>query len=230
MDKTAIQNLAIVLIGAKTIISDTDAAKAGLLAKTLWDISYRGMLELPHNWKFATTRACITGNLTTTPTSGQYSYQYKLPVLCLRVIAQIDQYDDDTEYDHKIENFLSAEAVPKTYPVILTNETTCYIKYIHDLNQDYEIRRWPSWFARIVALDLALLMCEPLKQDKQKVNQLEIKMHNPVTGWMDKAVAANGLSDSNTTSEHRDSDRGNNEVLNAGSELPHGKKYIISRE
>jgi len=227
MDKTAIQNLAIVLVGGKTIVADTDATKAAQLASSLWEISYRGMLELPYNWEFAVTRDEITGNLTTTPVIGHYGYRYKLPKLCLRVISQIDQYDDNVEYEHRIENFMDSDN--KTHPVIVTNESTCFIKFICDLGQDYEVRRWPGWFARIVALDLAQQMCEPLKQDKQKVNQLDIKMNLPVYGWMARAIQANGLFGMDTTDNYDDTDKGNNDVINASRSVDSTWQHIIER-
>ena len=227
MDKTAIQNLAIVLVGGKTIVSASDKSKAALLVKSLWDISYRGMLELPYDWEFAVTRQEITGNLTTTPAIGHYGYRYKLPELCLRVIAQIDRYDDNVESEHRIENFMDSNN--KTFPVIVTNESKCYIKYICDLGQDYEIRRWPGWFARIVALDLAQQMCEPLKQDKQKVNQLDAKMNLPVIGWMARAIQANGLYGMDTTSNNDDTSKGNNDVVNAAAEMVSTRSRIIER-
>ena len=229
IDKIKIINLSVVLIGSKTLQSPTDNTKAARLASQLFDISYRAMLELPVNWVFATTRENITGNVTTAPTVGQYSYRYKLPGKCLRVIAQVDRDDDDKEYTHRIENYVDTSE--NSFPALITNEITCYIRYIYDLGQDNEIRRWPAWFSRIVALDLAILMCEPMKQDKVKKNQLLAMMVEPAMGWMTKAIQANGMYGADTSvSTVEDLDRGNRDVLNASAEDLTLRRYIVERD
>jgi hypothetical protein len=228
MNKTQIQNLALYLVGAKSVITDADAAKGARHVKALWEISYKGMLELPYNWKFATTRKDITGDSTTAPTVGHYDYRYKLPKKCLRVIAQIDEDDDTVEYEHRTENYVDSNE--KSFPCIVTDQSECFIKYIYDLGQDYEIARWPSWFARLVALDLAILMCEPLKQDKLKVNQLYLLWHNPASpksSWIDRAISANAMSDDDVNDDNESLDRGNTEVLSAPVTEDVTRNYIV---
>jgi len=178
--KIDVINLAVLLVGGKKLIAPTDNTKSARLAKAYWDLTYKAMLELPVNWRFATTYKEITGNATTDPVIGSYSYRFKLHKNCLRVIAQLDETDSEFQYNHEIENYVDSNE--KSFPAILTNTEDCFIKYIYDLGQDYEIGRWPAWFSRLVALDLAILLCEPMKQDKVKKNQLMIQMLDPTVG------------------------------------------------
>jgi hypothetical protein len=227
-NKTEIQNAAIVLIGARTIVSDSDNTKAARLANSLWQISYRGMLELPYNWKFATVREDITGNVTTAPTVGHYDYRYTLPGKCLRVISQIDEYDDTVEYEHRIENYVDTNE--NSHRCIVTDEDECFIKYIYDLGQDNEIARWPGWFARLVGLDLAILMCEPIKQDRPKKNQLMAMMIEPATGWLARAIQADGMYDADVSDADEKTDRGNRDVIEATVLTDVTRQYIVQRE
>lgn len=226
--KVDIENTALALIGAKTIVADTDATKAARLVKSLWEISYRGMLELPYNWNFATVREDITGNSTTAPTVGHYDYRYKLPVKCLRVIAQIDEDDDATEYEYRIENYVDANE--NSHPCIVTDENECFIKYIYDLGATNEIGRWPAWFARLVALDLAIILCEPMKQDKKKKNQLMIMMTEPVYGWLARAIQADGMYGADVGDNEMKLSRGNDDVLDASVSDEVTRSYIALRE
>lgn len=226
INKTNIINLGVVLVGAKTLVATTDKVKAAKLALILWELSYRGVLELPHNWYFATVRDEL--NSTTAPTIGHYKYRYTLPKKCLRVIAQIDEDDDTLEYEHRIENYVNTDE--KSFPVLVSNESECFVKYIYDLGEDYEIARWPAWFSRLVALDLAILLCEPLKQDKVKKNQLMAMMLDPTVGWLARAIQANGMYGTNVGSAGENSDAGNNDVLNASTMGNLTKRYIVERE
>ncbi len=54
--KVDIINLALSLVGAKKLIAATDNTKAAKLAASLFKTSYKAMAELPHNWKFLTSR------------------------------------------------------------------------------------------------------------------------------------------------------------------------------
>ena len=65
------------------------------------------------------------------------------------------------------------------YELVL-QDACCFIKYIRER---VNVGVWPAWFGRLVALDLAIVLCEPLKQDKQKKNQLLIMMSVRVFAW-----------------------------------------------
>ena len=221
-------NLGIILTGAKKVVGTTDNTKAARLASMFWELSYKGMLELPVNWKFSTTREEITGDVTTAPAIGSYSYRYKLPKKCLRVISQIDERDEDIEYTHIIENYVDSSE--DSYPVIMTNTEKCFIKFIYDLGQDNEIGRWPAWFARLVALDLAIMICEPMTQDKVKKNQLMIQMLDPSSGWFARAVQADGMYGAIVNDDLMPVEQGNRDVLDAAARRGLVKRYIFERE
>lgn len=220
--KIDVVNLALVLVGAKTLTGLTDASKAARLSNSLWELSSRGIMELPENWKFLTARAELSQ--TDTPAFGEYDYQYPLPTKCLRVIAVVDEDGDDTEYKYRREVYVGSSTETD---VILTNQSECFILYIRER---IDVGRWPGWFARLVALDLAIVLCEPLKQDKQKKNQLLAMMTEPAYGWLAKAIQANGLEDMNVSDDNVSLDKGNRSVIEAASAAEITKKYIIVRD
>jgi len=217
-----IENLALVLVGAKTIVGRSDATKAARLITSLFETSYRGMMELPVEWKFLRTSAQLSS--TTDPVIGQYDYRYLLPAGCLRVIACVDEDDYKTEHPYRREVYVDADN--KEHDVILMDEDECFILYIRNRSN---VGCWPAWFCRLVALDLAILLCEPLKQDKQKKNQLLTMMIEPSVGWMARAIQANGLEDADTSEDNINLDRGNTEVVDAAEVEEVTKKYVITR-
>ncbi len=217
-----IKNLALTLVGAKKLTTASDASKAGRLTSSLFELSRGGMFALPVNWKFATTRAEL--GATTDPAFGYYDHQFILPADCVRVIAQVDEDSDKIEYEHRREVFIDTSN--NKHEVILTNQDDCFIKYIC---LRVNVGKWPAYFARLVALDLAILLCEPLKQDKAKKNQLLVLMTASVDGWLAKAIQANGMEDKDVTRNMTSIDKGNTDVLDAAL----GKivdKYLIVRE
>lgn len=224
--KVDIINLALSLCGAKKVIAVADNTKAAKLAASLFKTSYRAIAELPHNWKFLTSRAQL-GALTE-PGFGSWEHQFEIPIFCLRVLAQIDVDDDTLEYDWKREVYI--DSTGGEHDALLTNQATCYIRYIRDRGTDQAIARWPGWFSRIIALDLAILLCEPLKQDKVKKNQLLQMMVDPVRGWLPLAIASNGMEDVTTNKDGVNLDDGNKDVLEASNPSAIIRKYIQTRE
>lgn len=222
ISETDVKNLGLVLVGARKLTSATDASKAGRLTSSLFELSRGGMFSLPVNWKFATTRAELGS--TTDPSFGYYDHQFILPANCVRIVAQVDEDSDKIEYEHRREVYIDSSS--NEHDVILTNQDACFIKYIR-LRMNVAV--WPVWFARLVALDLAILLCEPLKQDKAKKNQLLMLMTAPVDGWLAKAIQANGMEDKDVTSNGVSLDKGNTDVLDAAT-VRITDKYIALRE
>lgn len=209
IDQVGIYNLAVLLVGGSKLTSPTGTSKEARLARTLFDFSAYGMHALPIDWRFATSRAQLS-RLTATPAFGPYDYQYLLPSSLVRVIAVVDVDDDDTQYEYDREVYVASDSTEKE--VVLVNELTCYIKYIR---YRVNIGTWPAWFARLVALDLAILMCEPLKQDKRKVNQLYALLTDPAKGWLARAIQANAMENARTNDNNENLNAGNDDVLNA---------------
>lgn len=218
IDKIGIFNLAITLVGGAKITSLTGNSKEVRLANTLFDFSAHGMFALPIDWRFATSRAQLA-RLSDDPDFGPFDYQFGLPEKCVRVIAVVDKDSDDAQYEYDREVYISGSTERE---VILVNELTCYIKYIRYITN---IGRWPVWFSRLVGLDLAILLCEPLKKDKQKKSQLYSLLTAPGTGWLARAIQANAMENARTNANNENLNAGNNDVLNAPTMSVIDKRY-----
>lgn len=211
-------NAALLLIGAKKISSLTDATKAARLASSLYELARNEIFDLPIDWKFATTRAELSA-YATDPLFG-YDYQYELPAGCRRVVAMVDEEGDEVEYEWRTEVVVTGAGVgQKERNMLLTNQSEAFIKYIVIRTN---LSRWPGWFTKLVYVNLAILLCEPLKQDKQKKNQLLIMYEEAYK----KAEAANGMSDVDVSSDNIRFDRGNTEVVDAARSEQANKRYI----
>lgn len=218
IDQIGIYNLANMLVGGAKITSLTGKTKEVRLANTLFDFSAHGMFGLPINFRFATARAQLA-RLNEDPASGPYDYQFVLPENCERVIAVVDEDDDDVQYEYDREVYISGST---ERDVVLVNELTCFIKYIR---YRANIGAWPIWFARLVALDLAILLCEPLKKDKAKKSQLFSLLTAPGTGWLARAIQANAMENARTNDNNENLNEGNDDVLNASIAGVRDKRY-----
>ena len=203
-------NLGIALYGGTDIASKTANTKSAKLAKKFFQVSSKATFELPYDWRFATHRLQLAQ--TTAPSFGSYSYQYLLPSKYVRLIHLIDEDDDEVEYPYRREIWLDANK--KERPVFLSNETTAYIRYIREL----EVGNWPMWFARLVALDLSMILVAPVAQDKVQKNLLLKQALDPIHGWLAQAIQANGLEDVDVDDNFVDKDKGNDDVIDAGVE------------
>jgi hypothetical protein len=210
-----VKNLALIHIGAGIISSENGSSKEQKNTKLIYPLSRDEMMELPINWHFLTTRAQLNPH-TDDPATG-YDYQYVLPSDSKKVIAMVDEHGDEIEYDHRIEAYKQSDN--KIVDVLQCNETTCFIKYI--INRD-DPSDWPAWFVRLVYLDMAVKMCEPLKQDYQKFNQLEIWWRRAYL----QAKASNGQWNAKTDLNAVRTDDGNDDVLWAPDVSEPRTKYI----
>lgn len=221
--KLDVVNLGLTLVGSTVLTSLTGTGKPTKLVNSQFELSARGVFGLPINWKFATARAQL-GRHGTDPAFGKYDYQYVLPANCERVIAVVDPVNEDFHYEYDREVYASGNT---QVDVVLVNQTTCYIKYIlYRLN----VGAWPGWFCRLVALDLAIFLCEPLKQDKQKKNQLYSLLTAPGTGILARAIQANGMEFARVNTSGQNINEGNDDVLNASLSTLVPKRYIVERE
>lgn len=221
IDKIGVYNLAITLVGGAKITSLTGNSKEVRLANTLFDFSAHGMFALPIDLRFATSRAELS-RLSDDPAFGPYDYQFVLPNLCERVIAVVDEDSDDAQYEYDREVYVANDDTE--IEVVLVNETTCFIKYIR---YRINIGTWPAWFARLVGLDLAILLCEPLKKDKQKKSQLYSLLTAPSTGWLARAVQANAMENARTGAGNVNINAGNTDVLDASILTVVDKRYKV---
>ena len=221
IDKIGIYNLAITLVGGAKITSLTGNSKEVRLANTLFDFSAHGMHALPIDWRFATSRAQLS-RLSDDPAFGPYGYQFVLPALCERVIAVVDKDSDDAQYEYDREVYVASDSSEKE--VVLVNELTCYIKFIRYRKN---LGTWPVWFSRLVGLDLAILLCEPLKKDKQKKSQLHALLTAPGTGWLARAIQANAMENARTNMNNENVNAGNTDALDASIVSVIDKRYKV---
>ncbi len=203
-------NAAVLLIGAKKLFSTSDATKAARLASAMYELAGDEMFALPiiDGWKFARTRAQLAA-LDDDIAFGEYSYQYQLPPGYVRMLALCDVDDTETEYKWRRELFVRTRTDGEDeIAVLLTNQTPAYIRYVRRVRSE---ALWPAWFRRLVYINLAIILCEPLKQDKQKKNQLLVMLEDAKKD----AEQANGLEDVNTDSNNVNLDNGNTDVIDA---------------
>lgn len=155
-----IANRALTKIGAKRLVSLDDNTKEGRETKSMFTIVRDAMLRA-HNWRFSIKRAEVAAQVDA-PAFG-YSYQYRLPADCLKVLWVGDFYPgaDHSDYigadtsEYAIENGL-----------ILTD-------YVAPLKLRYVARiedptLFDSLFVEAFACKLAMELAEPLTQSGTK--------------------------------------------------------------
>lgn len=110
MDEVAICNAALYAIGATPIDNFDESTDAARICKARWP-KIRDAVLRAHKWNCATRRAELA-RLAAAPAFG-WSYQYQLPVDCVRVL----EMSEDVSF--LVEN-----------GVLLTDNSTAKIKYI----------------------------------------------------------------------------------------------------
>lgn len=212
---TEVKKIGLVYIG---VTEDDD--KANRAANTVYDRAVGIVSEL-FNWKFFKTRAELAvvadANGEVTPVCG-YAHQFELPTNCKRIVAFVDEDGDDIEYEYRKE---FVKVGDNEYDVILTDETTCFVKYIA---VRLDPAKWPDAFSHLVSVQIALMICEPLKQDKQKLNQLAL-IYGQVRN---DAEIFNAAEDQNVDSDGVPLDAGKDDVVEASSVDEADKTYIRS--
>ena len=222
ISETDLKNAALALVGEEPLSSLTDDSKAQMHTELLYPLARNECFDMRVNWAFCKARAEV-GAYAVAPILGSYDYQFVLPSGCRRVRTLQESTDDDTEYEFRREVLVVTSGGREIeHDVILANVSTAYITYTR-LRTDPN--RWPAYFTHLVYIRLAILLCEPLKQDKQKKNQL-LKMYENA---LFEAKAGNGAEDADTTDQDRNSDLGNNDVLDAAQDSDVEKRYIVNR-
>ena len=203
--KIDVINYALVLAGEKQINATTDPVKAAKLADSMWEIVTLAVCDNPYvDWKFQTVRGTLS-ELSDTPASG-YDHQYAYPDNARRIIATINEDDDTIEFKWRRELYIDSSN--KEYDVLLTNEDTVRVKY---LVYRADPAKWPGWYVELVATKLAVVVSEPLKQDKKHREQLRSMLLTAV----ETAMAGNQREDTDVNAENEDLDKGNTSVVGA---------------
>ncbi len=213
-----IVNAALMLVGAEKLTALTDASKSARLATAMFDIVRDEIFEIGIDWNFAIARSQLS-QLSATPAFG-YNYQYQLPSGCLRVLACVDEGDRELEFEWRREVYVSVSGTEDVETdVIACDEDELYIKY---LRRRTNCGCWPAYFTKLVYLNLALLLCEPLKQDKQKYNQIAVMFDNAIV----RAEMANARENVNVSGDSINIDKGNSDVIDAATDSEVETEYI----
>ena len=150
VNETQICNMALSVAGAKTLIGDfgtiEDSEEWRMCNAFLWQVIFEVMSAGP--WPFAMTRTELAMDATD-PAFGPYDHRYVLPLDVLRIIAQVDEDDDETTYEYKKEG-----------GYLLTSEDTCFIRYIQKVET---LERFPPLFITAVYTRLATVIRNRLR-------------------------------------------------------------------
>ena len=199
--KTDLCNMALALVGESPLTDLTDRSKAGILVNSIYDQVERETFEQPDNWNFCTTRKQLSeltvGGSIVEPAMG-WDHMYLIPTNYLRIINTMDVNADVITYRWRREVYISRG---NEYDVLLSNETTCYVKCI--VRRENTNNR-PAWFNKLFYYDMAMILSKPLSRDDPRRSQLErmrIQVYND-------AVSANGMEGSDTNLFREDLDRG----------------------
>lgn len=166
-------NAALIKLGSDLINSRSQAnSKSAKVANQLYDMLRQELLRR-HPWNFATKRASLA--LLTTEPAFEYSYEFQLPADCLRVIRLRDPYQT-----YKIEG-----------RKILTNDTTCQIIYIADID---DTSLFDPLFSNVLSIYLAYRMASAITGS----SQLEQELGSLFTITLRDAKQVDGQEDSAT--------------------------------
>jgi len=162
--KVEIANIALVGLRASTINSFTDETAEAIAVNVIWD-NVRASELSKHPYNFAMKRASLP-RLAEAPAFG-YTYQFQLPVDCLRVHEAINNMDFKIEGDK-----------------LLTNAEEVDIKYIFD---NTDISTWTPSFKDLVAARLRIDLAYTLAADKEiiKLSQELYERKSREVKWID---------------------------------------------
>lgn len=151
-----------------------DSNKEGVVARLIYDPARKTLLTSAI-WWFAERRAQLTASATT-PTFG-YDYAYPAPADFLRLVSVHPSDDDRATTPYRLGNQSGDDRV------ILTDSTSCYIRYVFDL-QDVSVM--PSTFQDALVARLSEDLADALNVALSKGDRVRI-------GAMKKLAKAKGI-------------------------------------
>jgi len=144
-------NSALQRVGANSIASLSDNSPEARACAVAYDSNRRDELR-KHMWNFTLKRVALAPD--TTAPAFDYKYAFTLPTDCLRVVRPSDSY-----LDWQIEG-----------RKILTNlSSVLYLRYIADIE---DCAQWDPTFYNVMAVSLAVDLCEKLTQSNGKKQML----------------------------------------------------------
>lgn len=218
--KTDIINAALMLTGAKKLMSLTTDTKSARLANAMYDIVRDEIFDKPVKWRFCTARAQLAKK-DDAPAFGTYEFQYGLPAGFRRIIAMVDVNGDVLEYEFEREVYVASDG--EQTDVILTNETVVYVKYII-LRTDPAV--YPAWFSNAIYARLARLIYQPIREDTGLYRKIKDVWDE---AW-DDALAGNAAESVFTDGTGQELDNGNTDVADAASGTLPDSHRRVNRE
>lgn len=167
--QTDVCNSALQRVGAARIMDITDNSREARVCAVAYDSNRRSEL-MKYRWKFATKRAVLAPDVT--PPAFEYQYAYTLPADCLRVLLPTDPYLDWSVEGGKVltntlqSPYLGANANGSVAP----GSPALYLRYIADIT---DASQFDAIFYDMLALALAIDICEALTQSNQKKSDLQ---------------------------------------------------------
>jgi hypothetical protein len=156
---TGIANRALQLLGAGSILNLTDNTPEARECTRAYDACRRAELR-KHVWNFAIARAALAPDALA-PAFG-YTYQFSLPVDCVRVLLPAD-----AGLDWKMEGrkLLTNDAASPYGTATTSSETVLNLAYITDVTDPTV---FDPLFCEALSAAMAAAMCERLTQSNQK--------------------------------------------------------------
>lgn len=148
--KLSIINLALVSLQVDPVQNLTDT-KQGRAAAAVWDIALPEILRA-HPWNFAVTSATLAR---TTDTPHNFSYNFAMPVDCLRVLScSADNYRLEGRY-------------------LLTDDSSVTLRYVRQVEDPAE---FDSLFSAALAALIGSYLAYPLTQSTTQ-EQLKMELY-----------------------------------------------------
>jgi hypothetical protein len=166
--KTEICNLALTLLGQKTITSLTEATVSAQKCNLLYDLARDSTLR-SHSWNFATRILELTEISDETVTGWDYLYLYPTNALYIKKVFS-DETTTELAEAEKFQEVLSPDTDVKA---IATNATPAYCEYIEKV---LDVSLYDSLFILALAYMLAAQLAQPLTGDT-KLFQTMLNMY-----------------------------------------------------
>lgn len=154
LGKTAIANLALIDIGAKTISAFDDGSNEANKVAALWDALREEVLSI-HNWDFAKKTEILAQEADYDIDDEKWDYSYALPSDCIK-----PRYLSDKDYNYEVrEKHLLCDL----------DDGDAILVYTVDVE---DTTAWDVLFRQAFAKRLSAALCRPLKRKGSKVNDL----------------------------------------------------------
>ncbi len=210
MNKTDIINAGLFAIGSKKIFAPTDNTKSAKLANSIYQFCRGLVFEMPIDWVWCTARSGQLAQLDD-PATG-YDHQYAMPDNGVRVLSMVSEDSDDIEYTFEEGVFI--EAGDPTTIITKTIQTNvdaadAFVKYIVLIEDE---GMYPSWFAQLISLNIAVYISEPIKQHTPHYTKVKDMLANAIT-FAEEANGRHNVKVNKNT--HQNDDYGNNDLTDA---------------